>query len=82
MKSVESESVSHSVISDSLWSMDCSLPGVFVHGILQARTLDCVAMVATEKYLVIAFVTAGMVLEWETVNCPYKCLDNLVKKVI
>ena len=37
---------------------------------------------ATEKYLVIAFVTAGMVLEWETVNCPYKCLDNLVKKVI
>ena len=33
----ESKSVTHSVIPDSLWPMDCSLPGSSVHGILQAR---------------------------------------------
>ena len=37
----ESESVSHSVMSDP---MDCSLPGSSVHGILQARILEWVAM--------------------------------------
>ena len=52
--------------------MDCSLSGSSVHGILQARILEWVAMVATEKY----FVIARMVLEWETINCPYGCLDN------
>ena len=32
-----------SVMSDSLWTMDCSLPGSFVHGIFQARVLEWVA---------------------------------------
>ena len=54
--------------------MNCSLPGSSVHGILQARILEWVAMVATEKY----FVIARMVLEWETINCPYECLDNSI----
>ena len=31
-------------MSDSLWPMDCSLPGSSVHGILQARTLEWVAI--------------------------------------
>ena len=36
--------VSHSVMSDSLpVSMDCSLPGSSVYGILQARILEWVA---------------------------------------
>ena len=78
MKSVESESVSHSVMSDSLWLRDCSLSGSSVHGILQARIVEWVAMVATEKY----FVIARMVLEWETINCPYGCLDNRISEVI
>ena len=35
---------SHSVVSDSLWPMDCSLPGISVHGIFQARILEWVAI--------------------------------------
>ena len=37
-------SVSCSVMSDSLQPMDCSPPGSSVHGILQARILECVAI--------------------------------------
>ena len=36
--------LSHSVVSDSLWSMVCSLPGSSVHGIFQARILKWVAI--------------------------------------
>ena len=36
--------LSRSVVSDSLWPMDCSPPGSSVHGILQARILEWVAM--------------------------------------
>ena len=39
----ESESVSHSVVT-LCDTMDCSLPGSSVHGILQARILEWVAM--------------------------------------
>ena len=35
---------SHWVVSDSLWPMDCSLPDFSVHGILQARILEWVAV--------------------------------------
>ena len=35
---------SHSVVSDSSDPMDCSLPGFSIHGILQARTLEWVAI--------------------------------------
>ena len=37
-------SVSHSAVSDSLQHMDCSPPGSSVHGIVQARILERVAM--------------------------------------
>ena len=37
-------SVSHSVMSDSLQPIDCSLPGSSLHGILQARILEWVAI--------------------------------------
>jgi len=30
--------------------MDCSLPGSSVHGILQARVLECGAIAFSEKY--------------------------------
>ena len=36
--------LSHSVMSDSCDSMDCSPPGFSVHGILQARILKWVAI--------------------------------------
>ena len=35
--------LSHSVVSNSLWPMDCGPPGSAVHGILQARILEWVA---------------------------------------
>jgi len=39
------ENVSHSVMSDSLWpDVYCSLPGSSVHGILQARILEWLAI--------------------------------------
>ena len=37
-------SVSHSVVSDSLWPMDCRPPGSSAHGILQAKILEWVAI--------------------------------------
>ena len=39
-----SASASRSVVSNSLGPMDCSLPGSSVHGILQARILESVAI--------------------------------------
>ena len=44
MKKMKSESVSCSVMSDSLQTMDCNLPSSSVHGIFQARTLEWVAI--------------------------------------
>ena len=38
------ESVSHLVLSDSLQQVDCSPPGSSSHGLLQARTLEYVAI--------------------------------------
>ena len=38
------EHESSSVVSGSLQPMDCSLPGSSVHGILQARILEWVAV--------------------------------------
>ena len=35
---------SHKVMSNSLWPLDCSPPGSSVHGILQARRLELVAI--------------------------------------
>ena len=40
----QSESERHSVVSESLHPMDCSLPGSSVHGILQARILEQVTI--------------------------------------
>ena len=40
----ESESVSYSVVSDSCDPMDCSPPGSSVHGIIQAKILEWVAI--------------------------------------
>ena len=41
---------SHSVVSDSLWPMDCSLPGSSVHGIFQARVLEWVTISFSRGY--------------------------------
>ena len=44
----ESETVRSLVVSDSLHPMGCSLPGSSVHGILQARILEWVAISFSE----------------------------------
>ena len=41
---VKSESVDCSVVSNSLWHLDCSPPSSSVHGILQARMLESAVM--------------------------------------
>ena len=38
-----------SVVSDSLPPMDCSQPGFPIHGIFQARILECVAIYMKAK---------------------------------
>ena len=42
---------SRSVVSDSLRPVDCSLPGSSLHGILQARVLEWVAISFSNKYV-------------------------------
>ena len=44
MRVVKSESVSHSVISNYLLPINCNPPGSSVHGILQARRLEWIAI--------------------------------------
>ena len=41
--------LSRSFVSDSSDPMDCSLPGSSIHGIFQARVLEWVAIVFSEK---------------------------------
>ena len=44
LEEVERESKSRSVVSNSVTPVDCSLLGSSVHGILQARILELVAI--------------------------------------
>ena len=44
------ESESSSVMSDSLWPYGCSLAGSSVHGILQARIVEWVAIPFPRRY--------------------------------
>ena len=58
-------------MSDSLWPMDCSLPGSSVHGVLQARTLEWVAMLSSRgssqpRGQTQVFCTAGFFAVWGT----------------
>ena len=46
---MESESVSHSVISNSCDPVDCSLPDSSVHGILQERIPEWIAIPLARK---------------------------------
>ena len=44
--------VSHSVMSNSLWPIECSPPGFSVHGIIQARILEWDAIPFSREFLV------------------------------
>ena len=47
---LESESASHSVVSNSVTSVDCSLPGFSVHGIFQVRLLEWAAIISSGAF--------------------------------
>ena len=53
--------VSYSVMSNSLWPMDCSLPGFSAHGISQARILEWVAITSSRG--------SSQPRDWTCVSC-------------
>ena len=75
--------VSHSVVSDSCDSMDCSPPGSSVHGISQARILEWVAISFSKGssqprdwiyWTIQVSCTAGRFFTvWATREALYKC---------
>ena len=65
----KSESVSHSVMFDSLQPMDCSLPGSSVHGILQARTLEWVAIPFSRGIFLTQGSHLGLLHCWQVLYC-------------
>ena len=74
-----SESVSCSVVSDSLDSMDCSPPGSSVHGFLQARMLEWVAIPfsrgssQSRDRTHVSHIAGGFFTSWATREAqPYK----------
>ena len=69
--------VSYSVMSKSLWPMDCSLPGFSVHGILQARILEWV-VISFSHYIVHWFwqIFSDMYLSLYYYTKWFHCLKN------
>ena len=53
--------VNRSVVSDSLWSQGQYVPGSFVHGILQARILEWVAISSSRG--------SSLLRDWTCVSC-------------
>ena len=76
---VESERKwSSSVMSNSLWPHGCSLPGSFLHGILQARILEWVAISISISF---SFLTQGSnpgLLHWRQMLLPLSHKGSLV----
>ena len=71
-----SENKSHSVMSDSCNPMDCSPPGSSVHGILQARILEWVAISFSRRSFQpkdrtqVSCVAGGFFAIWATQEAP------------
>ena len=65
-------SVGHSVILDSLWPVDCSLPGSSVHGIFQARKLEWVAIFFSRRsswprgWTQVSYIAGRLFIIWAT----------------
>ena len=61
-----------SVMSDSLQPMDCRSPGSSVHGILQARILECVPMLSPPGDLPDTGVESDLLclLHWQVGSLP------------
>ena len=59
-----------SVVSDFFDPMDCSPPGSSVHGILQARILEQVAISSSREY--------SWPRDWTWVSCVFRITDGFV----
>ena len=59
-----------SIMSNSLQPMDCSPPGSSVHGILQARILEQVAISSSREY--------SWPRDWTWVSCVFRITDGFV----
>ena len=75
--------LSHSVVSDSCDPMDCSQPGSSVHGILQARILDWVAMPSSRGSSWLRDQTcvsciAGAIFTTEPPGKPFSLLEHVI----
>ena len=61
--------------------MDCSLPGSFVHGILQARTLELVAIALSREssqprdQTQVSGIAGRFFIDWAMREAPIYCQD-------
>ena len=76
-------SPSHSVVSNSLWPMDWNLPGFSAHGILQARTLEWVAIPFSRgsswprDWSLVSHIAGRFFTIWATREAPLRNLEPL-----
>ena len=66
--------VSHQVVSDSCDPTDCILPGSSVHGILQARILEWVAISFSKAFYSWIYNRQSVWKSWH--NIAGKCMDS------
>ena len=75
--------LSRSVVSNSLWPVDCSPPGSSVRGILQARILDWVAIPFSRgsspprSRTQVSHIVGRFFTVWATRENPFKCVMNV-----
>ena len=92
LKTLWQVSVSCSIMSNSLWPMDWSPPGSFVHGILQARKLEWVAISFSRgssrprDWTQVSRIAGGLLSSWanrvltgQTTSSPFPTLGRLSK---
>ena len=59
-----------SIVYDSFVIMDCKPPGSYVHGILQARILDWVAISYSKGIFLIQGSNPSCLLDWQVDSLP------------
>ena len=69
MQKVESESEDAQLCLTLSDSMDCSLPGSSIHGIVQARVLDWGAIAFSEKNIYFCFIDYAKAFDSVYHNC-------------
>ena len=85
----ESAAVNCWVEANSLWSHGLrSLPGSSVHGILQARLLECVAIFSSRRsspprdWTWVSCIAGRFFTSWATKEAQYRCMYRSIKKCL